>query len=386
MVAKYTPEYQQWYNNLSDDGYRNHYYAWLKRDACIAQQEAIKKLLRGKHFSLVYDLSYGGGELSHIISHDVWLKSAIDDRQESLIHEIAPTAKIKRTKQPLDFSHLTRTSIDLILAMNVVRNLDVKPLYLRKLWYSAYRNRNALFDIIVADNEWKGLNDKTLNRTFFKLVDGWQMLPRLYYEFPQDIQWYMCYYSADELNWLPSGKQALAEQNRNITKEAVYSVIEYVYTNISGKHILDLSKLGLDTDIVDDILNIPVLYQHYDIVLGLGLLSRIEQYKRFVRYIISHTNADVYIFSGIESDNSMPKNLLYDGQVGGVEHTHRQYSRFNVNIRKEFGYKSHIIHGANPKEFMEATVSKKANHGRETYIIVETSYQLPETIARTAGL
>lgn len=385
MVTKYTKEYNHWYDNLSDDEYRNHYYAWLGRDAYAKQQEAIKSLLGNKHFPLVYDLSYGGGELSQIISHDVWLKSAIDDRQEALIHEITPSAKIKRTKQPLDFSNFTHTNSDLILAINVVRNLDIKPSVLRKLWWSEYRNRNTLFDVIIADDEWVGLNDKTFDRTFFRLVDGWQILPRLYHEFPQGVHWYMCYYSADEMNWLPSGKEALLEQNKHITEEAVYSIVEHVYTDIKGKRILDLSKLGLGVDTVDDILNIPTLHQHYDIVLGLGLLSRIEQYERFIQHIIGHINADVYIFSGIESDEYMPEQLIHNDQVGGIEHTYKQFSRLNMRIKTQFNCNSYIIRGANPKEFMEATVAKKAHRGREVYIITETSYQTPEGIARAAG-
>jgi len=386
MVTKYIPEYQAWYSNLSDDGYRNHYYAWLKRDAYIKQQEVIRSLLGNKHFPLVYDLSYGGGELSQIISHDVWLKSAIDDRQEALIHEITPSAEIRRTKQPLDISNFAHTNCDLILAINVVRNLDIKPAVLRNLWCSEYRNRNTLFDVIMADDKWIGLNDRTFDKTFFRRVDGWQILPRLYHEFPQGVRWYMCYYSADEMNWLPSGKQALLEQNKHITEDAVYSVIEHVYTNVRGKHILDLSKLGLGVDTVDDILNIPILRQHYDIILGLGLLSRIEQYDRFVQHIISHTDADVYIFSGIESDEYMPKRLIYSNQVGGIEHTYRQFSRLNVNIKREFNYNSYVIRGANPKEFMERTSEKWVFRGREVYIVVEASYQLPETIARTVEL
>jgi len=42
MTAKYTEEFLTWYNNLSDDEYRSHYYAWLERDACFAQQRAIR--------------------------------------------------------------------------------------------------------------------------------------------------------------------------------------------------------------------------------------------------------------------------------------------------------------------------------------------------------
>ena len=385
-MVKYTKEYLSWYNNLSDDEYRNHYYAWLERDACIAQQEAVRAILGKKHFPLVYDLSYGGGELSRVISHDTWLKSAIDDRQEALIHEVAPAAKIKRVKHPLDLSNLTRAPIDLILAINVARNLDINPIRLRKLWCSAYRNRNTLFDVILADDEWIGLNDRTFDTTFFRLADGWQMLPQQYWEFPKDIHWYMCYYSADKLNWLPMGKLALAEQNQFVTKEVIYSIVKHVYTNIQGKRILDLSGLGIDADIVDDILNLPALHQHYDVVLGLGLLSRIEQYERFTQYILRHVTADVYIFSGIESDEYIPKQLLHNDQVGGTEHTYRQYSRLNTKIRKEFNYNSYVIRGTSPKEFMERTSEKWVFRGREVYIIVEASYQLPETIARTAGL
>ena len=385
MAAEYTKEYQRWYNNLSDDEYRSHYHAWSDRDACIAQQEIIKLLLGDKHFPLVYDLSYGGGELSHIISHEVWLKSAIDDRQEGLVHEVAPAAKIKRTKQPLDFSNFTHTSPDLIIAVNVIRNLDVEPGYLRKLWSSRYRTRNTLFDVILAKDEWIGLNDKTFDMTFLRRVDGWQILPRLYHEFPAGIYWYMCYHSADEFNWLPTGKEALFEQNKHITQKAVYSVIERVYADIKGKCILDLSLSLEGSAYVDDIFHLPVTQQHYDIVLGLGLLSRIEQYERFAQYIISHTDADVYIFSGIESDEYMPKSLLHDGQVGGVEHTYKQFSCLNMRIKKESNYNSYIIRGANPREFMEATVAKKAHHGREVYIITEANYQLSETIARAVG-
>jgi len=314
----------------------------------------------------------------------VWLKSAIDDRQEALIHEIAPAAKIKRVSQSLDFSGLTHTPTDLILVINVIRNLDIRPSYLRKLWHSAFRNRNALFDVILAKKRWIGLNDRTLNMSFLGLVDGWQILPQRYWEFPKGIQWYMCYYSADDMNWLPSGKLALAEQNKNVTQDAVYSVIEYVYTDIRGKRILDLSGL-LDTDTVDDVLNLPILHQHYDIVLGLGLLSRIEQYERFTHYVIRRVNADVYIFSGIEPDNHMPVPLLHDGQVGGIERTYRHYSRLNADIKREFNYNSYIIRGASPKEFMDATVASKAHRGREVYIVIEASYQIPETIAWTAG-
>jgi len=385
MAAKYTKEFQFWYNNLSDTEYRNHYYAWLERDACIQQQGVIQELLGNKHFPLVYDLSYGGGELSRIISHDIWLKSAIDDRQEALIKEVAPDAEIKRVKHPFDFTNYTRRSADLVLAVNVVRNLDITSTTgLRKLWHNEFQLRNTLFDVILADDEWVGLNDKTLDTSFLRLADGWQILPQLYWEFPQGVQWYMCYYSADELRWLPAGKLALAEQNKHVTKSAVFSVVEHAYTDISFRNILDLSQLNLDIDSVDDILNLPVIHQHYDIVLALGLLSRIEQYDRFAQYVISHINADVYIFSGIESDEYTPKRLLYNGQVGGIEHTYRHYSRLNANIKREFGHNAYIIRGASPKEFMDRTSQKKAFRGREVYVIVEASYQIAETIARSA--
>lgn len=393
MTAKYTKEFLHWYNNLSNDEYRSHYYAWLERDVCIQQQKVIQELLGGKHFSLVYDLSYGGGELSRIISHDTWIKSAVDNRQKSLVNEITPTAEIKCIEHPLDFPDFTHASPDLIIAVNVVRNLDINPSYLRKLWHSVYCNRNTIFDIILADDEWIGLNDRAFNTSFLKLVDGWQIVPQLYWEFPQGVRWYMCHYSADTINWLPTGKLALAEQNKDITEAAIFSVVGHAYTDISFRHVLDLSQLLLNitandvitTDDVDDVINLPTIREHYDIVLGLGLLSRIEQHELFARYIIGHIDADVYIFSGIESDSYMPKKLLYNGDVGGVEHTYRHYSRLKMRIKKEFNYNSYILRGSSPKEFMNSTSRKRAFRGREVYVVVEASYQTAETIARTAG-
>jgi len=374
-MIQYIEQFNAWYNNLSDAEYIAHYNAWCSRDVAARQKEVILELIGDKHYGAVYDLSYGGGELSHIIDHDWWLKSAIDDRQQSLIESVAPAVDIKRIETPLGLTGLTRKSLDLVLAVNVTRNISLDHQSypsLRKLWDVNRRERDAIFDVIISDDPWVGMNDAALSTSFLGFADNYQMLPRLYWEFPAGVKWYMCYYSANEMNWLPGGRQAFQNEQKDISPSAVHSVVEKIYSDISDKHILDLSAVSFD------ILNLPTIHEHYDVVLGLGLLSRIEQYGRFVQRVIRHINADTYIFSGTEAEGKIPEMILQDGVVSSIEHTYRHFSRLKRRIEKEFNCNAYLVRGPSPKE--------STGVANDAYIVVEANYQLRETIVKTALL
>ena len=374
MMMKYIPEFKQWYNSLNYQQYHDHYMAWRHRDACIEQERMIRQLTADKHFPVVYDMSYGGGEYCHIISHDKWIKTIEDDKQEQLVKEIAPTAELIHITRPVE----RRGDSDLILAMNILRSVKAGKKDFRYMWETplAATFRNVIFDIIVSDTSWTGMNDTAMNKSKqLSFLDRHGILPYKYWEFPDDVEWYIGYHSAG-INWVPRAEICRDKDLRN----AALATIDYIYTDISDKKVLDLSYYGLGDYLEpEQIVNLPKIRERYDIVLAMGLLSQIEQFDRFVKSVIGGINADVYIFSGTEAADA-PEYSFIDGQISAVAHPYQTYSLSELYIRQEFDYNVYLMRGPAPEDLAN---DPRAYYGKEIYLVVEASYQIPETIIRT---
>lgn len=377
-MMKYVPEFKRWYKSLDYRQYRDHYMAWRSRDVCAEQERIVKDLVGNKHFPIVYDMSYGGGEFSRIISHDRWIKTITDDKQQQLVGEITPTAELS----PVEYPTERQGGIfpDLILAMNVLRSVkgETKDIYYMWQTPNMVTPRSVIFDMIVSDKSWVGMNDATMNKKKrLSFLDRHGILPRKYWEFPHGVEWYIGYHSTD-IKWLPKGKEVCGRHGLEL---AALAAIDYIYTDISNKTVLDLSYCGLgDTPKPEQVINLPQIHEHYDIVLGIGLLSRIEQFDAFVKHVISSTDADVYIFSGKEGNVDIPTFEYIDDQVSLVAHPYQTYSLSELYIKHDFDYNTYLMRGPTPEDL---AADPRAYYGKEIYLVVEAAYQIPETIVRT---
>jgi len=378
-LDRYLESFSNWYTSLSQEGYESHYLDWIRRDVWLAQKDAIKEAIQHKHYKAIYDISYGLPEVSTFISHDEYVKTAIDTRQEQFIRKIMPDIEIFLSESPLQVMQ-QKNGFDLVVALNVMKILDIEPERIASLWRRA-AERDAIFTVLASDNGWAGLNDRAITENaLWRLAEQKQFSPKKYFEFPDGVNWYLCHVT-DDLEWLEGQEdrdKEVSTETGNAIFEDMMDRIEYIYTDIRGKHILDVARL-LDYNIQKRTIHIDSgsLATRHDVVIALDVLSQIEQPRKFVNYIIGHTDADIYIFSGAISPSKYPRPIYNDGELSYIEYSRRFYSNLRLEVKRNFGYPVYTMEG----------LGKFAYSGNgEMFLVVEAGYRIPETIIRSMML